>query len=62
MARTVTQQKNTKSPEALPALVRAATRALELGIATNTPVWVMENGKIVDIAKRERRKRQRAKR
>jgi tryptophan synthase alpha subunit len=42
---------------ALAALRRAAKRALELGIAMNTPVWVMERGKIVDIAKRERRKR-----
>jgi DNA-directed RNA polymerase subunit K/omega len=44
----------------LAALRRAAKRALELGIATDTPVWVMENGKIVDIAKRERRKRRAA--
>jgi DNA-directed RNA polymerase subunit K/omega len=44
----------------LAALRRAAKRALELGIATNTPVWVIEKGKIVDIAKRERRKRRAA--
>ena len=33
------------------ALRRAAKRALELGIATGTPVYVMRNGKIVDLTK-----------
>lgn len=37
------------------ALRRAAKRALELGIKTGTPVYVMEKGRIVDIAKRYRR-------
>jgi hypothetical protein len=38
------------------ALRRAAKRALELGIRTNTPVYVMEKGRIVDIAKRHRQR------
>lgn len=33
------------------ALRRAAKRALELGIQTGTPVWVMKNGKLVDLTK-----------
>ena len=33
------------------ALRRAARRALELGIKTGTPVYVMKNGKIVDLTK-----------
>jgi len=40
----------------LPALRRAARRALQVGLQTGTPVWVMEDGKIVDIAKRQQRK------
>ena len=35
------------------ALRRAAKRALELGIATGTPVYVMRNDKIVDLTKDE---------
>lgn len=31
------------------AMQRAAKKALELGQKTNTPVYVWENGKIVDI-------------
>ena len=33
------------------ALRRAARRALELGLATDTPVYVMRNNKIVDLTK-----------
>ena len=33
------------------ALRRAAKRALELGIQTGTPVWVMKKGKLVDLTK-----------
>jgi len=42
------------SPEAndtLRALRRAARNALELGIKTGTPVYVMKNGTIVDLTK-----------
>ena len=33
------------------ALRRAAKRALELGMQTGTPVWVMKKGKLVDLTK-----------
>jgi len=42
------------SPEArdaLRALRRAAKRALELGLQTGTPVWVIKNGKLIDLTK-----------
>lgn len=38
------------------ALRRAAKRALQIGLETGTPVYVLENGKIVDLTKRHRRK------
>ena len=38
------------------ALRRAARRALELRLRTSTPVYVMENGKIVHLTKQTRRK------
>jgi len=41
------------------ALHRAAKRALQLGLETGTPVYVLEHGKIVDLTKRYRRKTQR---
>ena len=44
------------SPEAketLRALRRAARNALELGIKTGTPVYVMRNNKIVDLTKEQ---------
>lgn len=47
---------NSPSPEArdaLRALRRAAKHALELGLQTGTPVWVMRNGKIVDLTKEQ---------
>jgi hypothetical protein len=34
----------------LPALRRAAKRALQIGIETGTPVYVLKRGKIIDIA------------
>ena len=40
------------------ALQRAARRALELGIQTGTPVYVLRDGKIVDIAKEARQSSQ----
>lgn len=39
------------------ALRRAAKRALQIGLETDTPVYVLEDGKIVDLTKRYRRKR-----
>ena len=50
MGRRVSQQ----SPEVqdtLRALRRAARRALELGIKTGTPVYVIKDNKIVDLTK-----------
>ena len=41
-------------PDALKALRRAAKKAVELARLTGTPCYVMENGRIVDIAKRGR--------
>ena len=46
--------KDKYSPEAqdtLRALRRAARRALELGMKTGTPVYVIRNNKIVDLTK-----------
>lgn len=37
--------------ETLRALRRAAKRALELGLQTGTPVWVIKNNKMVDLTK-----------
>jgi len=34
------------------ALRRAARRALPIGLETGTPVYVLEDGKIVDLTKR----------
>ena len=43
-----------ETDEALRALRRAARRALELGIKTGTPVYVIKNNKIVDLTKEQR--------
>jgi len=37
------------------ALRRAAKRALQIGLETGTPVYVLIDGKIVDLTKRHRR-------
>jgi hypothetical protein len=39
------------------ALRRAAKRALQIGLETGTPVYVLEDGEIVDLTKRCRRTR-----
>jgi len=39
------------------ALRRAAKRALELGLQTGTPVYVMRNNKILDLTKEPEAKR-----
>jgi len=38
----------------LKALRRAARRALELGLETGTPVWVIKNGRMVDLAREKK--------
>lgn len=37
------------------ALKRAAKKALDLAVKTHTPCYVFENGKIVDLAKRQKK-------
>lgn len=44
----------------LPALRRAAKRALREGIETGTPVWVIQNGRMVDLTHSKYRKGRRA--
>ncbi len=41
------------------ALRRAAKRALQIGLETGTPVYVLENGRIVDLTEEHRRKAKR---
>jgi hypothetical protein len=41
------------------ALRRAARRALQIGLETNTPVYAIRRGKIVDLTKDYRRKTKR---
>ena len=50
MARRVSSQSH-EIQDTLRALRRAARNALELGMKTGTPVYVMKNGKIVDLTK-----------
>ena len=38
------------------ALRRAAKRALQIGLETGTPVYVLIDGKIVDLTKQHRRR------
>jgi hypothetical protein len=40
-----------EAEDVLRALRRAGRRALELGLKTGTPVYVMRNNKIVDLTK-----------
>jgi len=49
--RTLSKPKQSEPP-ALKALRRAAKKAVELARATGTHAYVLENGRIVDIAKR----------
>jgi hypothetical protein len=44
------------------ALRRAAQRALQIGLETGTPVYVLEDGKIVDLTERYRHKAKRKRR
>ena len=55
--------KHTPEIEAtLRSLRRSAKRALELGLQTGTPVYVWENGKIVDLTKKQPAKKSKSKR
>ena len=51
MSRQVSQSPEVK--DTLRALRRAARKALELGIKTGTPVYVMRNNEIVDLTKEQ---------
>ena len=48
-----------EAKETLRALRRAARNALELGIKTGTPVYVIKDNKIVDLTKDQRPQRKR---
>lgn len=48
------QSKQPADPPALIALRRAAKIALELAVATGTPCYVWQDGKVVDIAAQHR--------
>jgi hypothetical protein len=56
------KQNRSKDPDILSseqALRRAARRALQIGLETGTPVWVIKQGKIVDLTQEYRRKTKR---
>jgi hypothetical protein len=55
------QSKNPDIIASIKALRRAARRALEIGLATGTPVWVIKNGKMVDLTKEKSKKAKRRK-
>lgn len=51
------RESGSKDPDILAsakALRRAARRALKLGLETGTPVYVLQNGRIVDLTKQKR--------
>jgi hypothetical protein len=65
MSRRSTGAEDREMGATLRALRRAARRALELGVRTATPVYVIQNHKIVDLTKHNdspRRKRPKASR
>ncbi|MEQ1902702.1 MAG: hypothetical protein ABL888_00785 [Pirellulaceae bacterium] len=48
-----------RQPVALAALKRASQQALELARQTKTPAWVIEDGKLVDATRPQRKSRKR---
>jgi len=56
MSESVHRSKHPDILASMKALRRAAKRALQLGLETGTPVYVLKRGKIVDLTK-QRRKR-----
>jgi hypothetical protein len=48
------KQPSPEAKETMRALRRAARNALELGLKTGTPVWVVENNKLFDLTKEQR--------
>lgn len=55
MKKPSTMSKNPDIIASQRALRRAARRALEIGRRTGTPVYVMKNGKIVDLTQKKTR-------
>jgi hypothetical protein len=54
MSRQRAHQKNQDTSATLRALRRAARRARELGAKTGTPVYVIQDRRIVDLTKQDR--------
>jgi hypothetical protein len=54
MSRQTTKAKNPDTKATLKALRRAARRARELGAKTGTPVYVIQDHRIVDLTKQDR--------
>ena len=55
----INKKMNSRDPDIIAsekALRRAARRALQIGLQTGTPVYVIIKGKIVDLTKQLRRK------
>jgi hypothetical protein len=48
--------KNPDIVASMKALRRAARRALQIGLETNTPVWVIKDGRMVDLTKEKGRR------
>jgi len=56
----MTEMVGTRDPDllgVLPALKRAAKRALREGLETGTPVWVIKDGKMVDLTREHPKRR-----
>jgi len=53
MSKPATMSTNPDIIASAKALRRAAQRALEIGRRTGTPVYVMKNGRIVDLTKQK---------
>ena len=54
MNRQTAKANNSEPAATLRALRRAAKRAKELGVRTGTPVYVIQDHRIVDLTKKER--------
>lgn len=56
MAKKLNRSKDPDIIASFAALRRAARRALQIGLETGTPVYVLKKGRIVDLTKERRRK------
>jgi tryptophan synthase alpha subunit len=57
MARRLMRSKDPDIRASFKALRRAGKRALELGLKTGTPVWVLKDGELVDLTRSSARRR-----